>query len=112
MAEESGSYGYETEQAREERELIEWAEKNGLLVNNPVEHFTESVGQNPIQRTESTVWLDTNKKVAVKAISSHHYDSFREVMEKIVAHNMMFPDTAMKVVGIGSQNGRASIIAE
>jgi len=93
-------------------ELIKWAEKNGCLFGKD---FYVGFGEQLESGTEAHVFLDKNNTRRVVKITNYKKNdksplAFLE--NRITLHNLIFPQTAYKFVGILSYGGTFRFITE
>nr|DAG87378.1 MAG TPA: ATP dependent DNA helicase [Crassvirales sp.] len=103
--------GYE-EVARQQRQLLDWAEKNHQLIYEPNDHYDEVFNDQSLHGTESKVWIDQKKGVVIKNVSPNHYQNIKALLDRIAIHNMAFPSTAMTLKKIGTSDKGISLIIE
>ena len=97
------------ESSRQQKELISWATKNKQLVVEPNDYYEEKF-EDSLAGSETRVWR--NGTTVVKNISLNHYGTPKALMERILIHNMAFPDTAMTMRKLGTADTGMSIIVE
>ena len=97
------------ESSRQQKELISWATKNKQLVVEPNDYYEEKFGDS-LAGSETRVWR--NGTTVVKNISLNHYGTPKALIERILIHNMAFPDTAMTMQKLGTADTGMSIIVE
>lgn len=98
------------ESTRQQKALINWAKKNNYLIVEPLYYFNEIFGGSNLHGTESTVWKDSANNRVIKAIALNHYATPQKLLERILVHNSVFPNTAIKLEGIGTSSKGISII--
>ena len=103
--------GYE-EAARQQRQLLDWAEKNHQLIYEPNDYYDEVFNDQSLQGTESKVWIDQKKGVVIKNVSPNHYQNIKALLDRIAIHNIAFPSTAMTLKKIGTSDKGISLIIE
>lgn len=103
--------GYE-EAARQQRQLLDWAEKNHQLIYEPNDYYDEVFNDQSLHGTESKVWIDQKKGVVIKNVSPNHYQNIKALLDRIAIHNMAFPSTAMTLKKIGTSDKGVSLIIE
>lgn len=103
--------GYE-EAARQQRQLLDWAERNHQLIYEPNDYYDEVFNDQSLQGTESKVWIDQKKGVVIKNVSPNHYQNIKALLDRIAIHNMAFPSTAMTLKKIGTSDKGVSLIIE
>ena len=101
------------ESSRQQKELIDWAQKNKNLIVEPNDYFEEEYGESQ-PGSETTVWVanDNGNNVAVKNISLNHYATPEKLLDRILIHNVAFPSTAMEVLKVGASDKGISIIVK
>lgn len=97
---------------RQQQLVTDWAKKNNKLIIEPNDYYNEKYNNQSVTGSESKVWYNNDKKVAVKNISTNHYDNIQRLLERIAIHNAAFPNTAMEVTGIGSSDNGISVVIE
>ena len=103
--------GYE-EAARQQRQLLDWAEKNHQLIYKPNDYYDEVFNDQSLHGTESKVWIDQKKRVVIKNVSPNHYQNIKALFDRIAIHNIAFPSTAMTLKKIGTSDKGVSLIIE
>ena len=103
--------GYE-EAARQQRQLLDWAEKNHQLIYEPNNYYDEIFNDQSLHGTESKVWIDQKKGVVIKNVSPNHYQNIKALLDRIAIHNIAFPSTAMTLKKIGTSDKGVSLIIE
>ena len=103
--------GYE-EAARQQRQLLDWAEKNHQLIYEPNDYYDEVFNDQSLHGTESKVWIDQKKGVVIKNVSPNHYQNIKALLDRIAIHNIAFPSTAMTLKKIGTSDRGVSLIIE
>ena len=103
--------GYE-EAARQQHQLLDWAEKNHQLIYEPNDYYDEVFNDQSLQGTESKVWIDQKKGVVIKNVSPNHYQNIKALLDRIAIHNIAFPSTAMTLKKIGTSDKGISLIIE
>ena len=103
--------GYE-EAARQQRQLLDWAEKNHQLIYEPNDYYDEVFNDQSLHGTESKVWIDQKKRVVIKNVSPNHYQNIKALFDRIAIHNIAFPSTAMTLKKIGTSDKGVSLIIE
>nr|DAL92828.1 MAG TPA: ATP dependent DNA helicase [Caudoviricetes sp.] len=103
--------GYE-EAARQQRQLLDWAEKNHQLIYEPNDYYDDIFNDQSLHGTESKVWIDQKKGVVIKNVSSNHYQNIKALLNRIAIHNIAFPSTAMTLKKIGTSDKGISLIIE
>ena len=103
--------GYE-EAARQQHQLLDWAEKNHQLIYEPNDYYDEVFNDQSLHGTESKVWIDQKKGIVIKNVSPNHYQNIKALLDRIAIHNMAFPSTAMTLKKIGTSDKGVSLIIE
>ena len=60
--------------------------------------------------TESEVYFDIEDFIVRKLITLQHYNALRLALDRIIIHNAIFPDSAMRVLGFGRNNNRQFVV--
>lgn len=103
--------GYE-EAVRQQRKLLDWAEKNHQLIYEPNDFYDGVFNDQNLYGTESKVWVDQKKGVVIKNISPNHYQNIKALLDRIAIHNIAFPSTSMTLKKIGTSDKGISLIIE
>lgn len=103
--------GYE-EAARQQRQLLDWAEKNHQLIYEPNDYYDDVFNDQNLHGTESKVWVDQKKGVVIKNVFPNHYQNIKALLDRIAIHNIAFPSTAMTLKKIGTSDKGVSLIIE
>lgn len=103
--------GYE-EAARQQRQLLDWAERNHQLIYEPNDYYDDIFNDQSLHGTESKVWIDQKKGVVIKNVSPNHYQNIKALLDRIAIHNIAFPSTAMTLKKIGTSDKGISLIIE
>ena len=103
--------GYE-EAVSQQRQLLDWAEKNHQLIYEPNNYYDEVFNDQSLHGTESKVWIDQKKGVVIKNVSPNHYQNIKALLDRIAIHNIAFPSTAMTLKKIGTSDKGISLIIE
>lgn len=103
--------GYE-EAARQQRQLLDWAERNHQLIYEPNDYYDDVFNDQNLHGTESKVWVDQKKGVVIKNIFPNHYQNIKALLDRIAIHNIAFPSTAMTLKKIGTSDKGVSLIIE
>ena len=103
--------GYE-EAVSQQRQLLDWAEKNHQLIYKPNNYYDEVFNDQSLHGTESKVWIDQKKGVVIKNVSPNHYQNIKALLDRIAIHNIAFPSTAMTLKKIGTSDKGVSLIIE
>lgn len=89
-----------------------WARINGCWFDYP-ELYLSSISDVRDFGTESEVFFDVDHFLVRKLITLKHYNVLRLALDRIVIHNAVFSDAAMKVIGYGKNaNGEFVIVVE
>lgn len=100
------------EAVRQQRQLLDWAEKNHQLIYEPNDYYDEVFNDQSLHGTESKVWIDQKKGVVIKNVSPNHYQNIKALFDRIAIHNIAFPSTAMTLKKIGTSDKGVSLIIE
>lgn len=100
------------EAARQQRQLLDWAEKNHQLIYEPKDYYDDIFNDQSLHGTESKVWIDQKKGVVIKNVSPNHYQNIKALLNRIAIHNIAFPSTAMTLKKIGTSDKGISLIIE
>lgn len=103
--------GYE-EAVRQQRQLLDWAERNHQLIYEPNDYYDDIFNDQSLHGTESKVWIDQKKGVVIKNVSLNHYQNIKALLDRIAIHNIAFPSTAMTLKKIGTSDKDISLIIE
>lgn len=103
--------GYE-EAARQQRQLLDWAERNHQLIYEPNDYYDDVFNDQNLHGTESKVWVDQKKGVVIKNVFPNHYQNIKALLDRIAIHNIAFPSTAMTLKKIGTSDKGISLIIE
>lgn len=60
--------------------------------------------------TESEVYFDVDQCIVRKIISLKHYNVLRLALDRIIIHNAIFPDAALKVTGYGRNREKKFVV--
>ena len=93
----------------QERLVEAWARIQGCWFDSP-ELFLASKSQMVDYGTESEVYFDIEQFVVRKLISLKHYNVLRLALDRIIIHNAIFPDSAMKVLGYGRNSKHEFVV--
>lgn len=105
----------ERRNAEDAAALEQLAKERGQWIDDIESVFTERYGEIVGHGAESFVWLkDDGTVIKSRTIDPHAggYATIQEALESIAIHNRIFPETAMKVVGFGMDEGELNIIFE
>lgn len=100
------------EAARQQRQLLDWAERNHQLIYEPNDYYDDIFNDQSLHGTESKVWIDQKKGVVIKNVSPNHYQNIKALLYRIAIHNIAFPSTAMTLKKIGTSDKGISLIIE
>ena len=88
-------------EGRIQERLVEvWARITGCWYESP-DLYLSSLSDIKDYGTESVVYFDVDNLVVRKLISLKHYNVLRLALDRIIIHNAVFTDSAMKVLGFG-----------
>lgn len=98
---------------QQEQQIESWAKEAGLWYNDyqessdgSLESVLEADGGKFSNESGSESLVYWNNGFAVKAIDASHYtDSPQSLLDKIILHNSIFPETAYEVIGFGRDRG-------
>lgn len=82
----------------QERQLQKWAETKDVWVPDAEKWLVANYGEKIAQGVEAKVYYKSGDTAVVKARASI-YATLGRALEAIALHNMLFPETIMKVVG-------------
>lgn len=105
----------ERRNAEDATALEQFAKERGQWVEDIETAFTERYGTFIGHGSESFVWRkddDTVIKSRTIDPKAGGYATIQEALESIAIHNRIFPETAMKVVGFGMDEGELNILFE
>lgn len=105
----------ERRNAEDAAALEQFAKERGQWVEDIATEFPERYGEIIGHGSESFVYLKDSKTVIKSRTIDPHaggYATIKEALESIAIHNRIFPETAMKVVGFGMDDGELNIIIE
>ncbi len=88
-----------------------WTEykEKGLVEDN----IDERLGEPFANGTESLVWGDAKNKTAIKTMSYDMEGSIAKLLDKIVVHNLFFPETRIDIIGLSKlSDGTRTFIVE
>lgn len=100
------------EAARQQRQLLDLAERNHQLIYEPNDYYDDIFNDQSLHGTESKVWIDQKKGVVIKNVSPNHYQNIKALLDRITIHNIAFPSTAMTLKKIGTSDKGISLIIE
>ena len=94
---EGGPANWEIDECQEK--LIEqWAKASNLWEDDSEQILTEEFGSKIAQGAEAKVYYKEGNTSVVKERTSI-YSTWQKALDAIVLHNVLFPETAMKVIG-------------
>ena len=117
QADRGNSQTYNAERAGEQEQQVEsWAKANNLWYNNyqeskdgSLESVIETEGGLLSNNSGSEAMMFYTKNPfeegIIKAISTDHYNNLQGLLDKIILHNSIFPETAYTVLGFGKDKG-------
>lgn len=95
---------------RVQEQIVEaWARVAGRWCEHAESHLA-SMCQISDSGTESKVYYDVTKRRVLKAISLVHYNVLRLALDRIVIHNALFQNSALKVFGFGRNEKGAFVV--
>lgn len=87
-----------------QEQMVEaWAKRAGCWMEHP-EQDLSSLSELRDEGTESVVFFSPRDRVVYKMISLKHYNVLRLLIDRIVIHNAVFPDSTMTVLGFGKDS--------
>lgn len=107
---DTGSKGKSLDQrnASQEKLIKAYAEAKGIWIPNSRKYLKNKYGDKVGSGKESDVWFDPAKKEVVKSQNTGQYRTLQEKLDSIVLYNSLFPDTALEVIGFGSDKESGS----
>ena len=97
-------------EGRIQEQLVEaWARIYGCWFEFP-ELYLSSLSEVKDYGTESVVYFDVDNFVVRKLISLKHYNVLRLALDRIIIHNAVFSDSAMKVLGFGRNEHQQFVV--
>jgi hypothetical protein len=78
----------------------------GIVLDNIDERLGEEIGNG----TESLVWGNPGNKTVIKAMSYDMEGGLSNLIDKIVIHNSIFPETKIDVLGIGKLSDNTNVL--
>ena len=88
-------------EGRVQERLVEaWARITGCWFECP-DLYLSSLSEIKDYGTESVVYFDIDNFVVRKLISLKHYNVLRLALDRIIIHNAIFSDSALRVIGFG-----------
>ena len=103
---ENAREGIQSEEDNDDRNrqdaatLEQFAKSQGVWIDNADEYLKNLYGQHFAQGSESFVYR-IDKQLIVKTRSFVGYDTIKQALTSIKIHNLLFPETALKIVGLG-----------
>ena len=97
-------------EGRIQEHLVEtWARITGCWFESP-DLYLSSISEIKDYGTESVVYFDVDSLVVRKLISLKHYNVLRLALDRIIIHNSVFNDSAMKVLGFGRNSNNLFVV--
>ena len=111
---EDSSKNISTRTKEQEQQIESWAKEEGLWYNNYIEakdgsleSVIEADGGKFSDKSGSETLVYWTKEGVTKAIDASHYNgNLQGLLDKIVLHNSIFPETTYEVIGFGRDRGR------
>ena len=101
----------ELQSAKKQIETIKaWALRQGVWIDNPEKYLNNQVGDIIAEGGEAKVY-DGGSNV-IKSIGLDYFIQPIYALDRISLHNAYFPETRLKVVGFGENDGEFKIIVE
>ena len=103
---ENAREGIQSEEDNDDRNrqdaatLEQFAKSQGVWIDNADEYLKNLYGQHFAQGSESFVYR-IDKQLIVKTRSFVGDDTIKQALTSIKIHNLLFPETALKIVGLG-----------
>ncbi|MCR4922280.1 MAG: hypothetical protein K5945_11340 [Bacteroidaceae bacterium] len=103
----------DVELGRRQEDILEsWAKENNLWIENTTETLSKQYGEPFAEEGEATVYSKDGNTV-VKAISLAYYIEPHLMLDRIVLHNRVAPDTALTLTHFGrNKNGEFVVVTE
>jgi len=95
----------------EEKLLKTWAQAENLWYENIDDELQKRYGNKIGHGSESWVYLK-DKKTVIKSRSTTQFNSIRDAIESVILHNILNPNTAYTLVGIGKSDGEFTLMLE
>ena len=97
---------------RQEQEIEEYARQRGIWVENTIKTFNDLYGERLGSGQEAIVWRKDGNTV-IKSSNTLQYEDLQLFLDRLVLHNTLFPASAQKLVGFGTdKNGDFEVIIE
>ena len=102
---------------REDEAIIEeLAKEQGQWIDEVDQYLEEKYGEKIDSGSESYVYRKDKDTViksrTIDPFVEGGYNSIQRALDSIAIHNLLFPETAMKVVGFGRSDGELTVILE
>lgn len=95
--------------AQEQEELVKFIDENGLMIPETFElNSTDLIGEGG----EQQVFRPGRGKKVVKINQAGNYKSWKNYMNSLSAHNLLFPDTKYDLVGFALLDDSLAIVVE
>lgn len=93
--------------------LEQWAKLEGCWIDNAENYFiSNGFIRIDIETGESVVFRDARFTSAIKIMGANYYAGMIDKsIDRVMLHNILFPDTALEIIGFTNHNGRLKIIA-
>ena len=94
-------------------QLIEqWAKHEGCWIDDAENYFiSKGYIRIDIETGESVVFRDAKFTTAIKIMGANYYAGMIDKsIDRVMLHNLLFPDTALEIIGFTNQRGRLKII--
>ena len=101
--------GFDANCERQEIDVEAWAKEIGVWWNDPLAELERLYGERIANGSEAYVYAMDGQYV-IKARDIYGYKSLDEALESIELHNVLFPATAMRVLGFGRSDGDFNIV--
>jgi hypothetical protein len=97
---------------RQEQEIEDYARERGIWVDNTLKTFNGLYGERLGSGQEAIVWRKDDNTV-IKSSNTLQYEDLQLFLDRLVLHNTLFPASAQKLVGFGTdKNGDFEVIIE
>ena len=97
---------------QQESALEEWAKEKGIWVDNTTELLTGRYGDPFAAEGEAVVYLSSDGKTVIKEIGLNYYIEPQLLLDRVVLHNALFPETTLTLSRFGrNSNGEFVIVA-
>lgn len=91
----------------------EYAEEQGLWIEDVDEHFSNLYGDIIGQGQESKVYLDKTNNKVIKTSNTLQYRDLQDFLEGIIMRNTYFPNTKLTILGFGTnKDGDFNVILQ